>query len=472
MKKWNIYLRAPDAFLDVVENRPNLVKKLSTLVDIKFGTLTGWNKFYCPAPRDAGYELFKKVDKRYRIPLIRTVKDIDHYVATIGHCEGELFVCDVTKSKVKGAGTLAYINWAEKQKSADGVLMCKTGEMKRRSPWFSTRAPVKGNVVFPMFIGRKHFVISNPQQFAITNNLLAGTVIKSTHRKVVASVTNSSWFALACELYGRVNLGEGALKIEKIDLDEMPVPDFDLFTKSDITTFDNVFKRMANRHPLPIKEEMKQQDRLAIDSIICHSLKLPASAGQEIRNAVVELCQERELISELRKERLSERVHRDISEVRHEIVSEVIPEGTLEFPEDFGVSINKSQRIRIPASQLRVVAAPRVKHQSDMFTGSPVYCVQGEPNYNEKFDDPETVEFVYLAQNGTSRDVWAPVSAADKGNMISEYKAYVHTLGLSLEQAVRERVLDGKLVRGIVRQVLDEAGLISEEFSFKVDACP
>jgi hypothetical protein len=470
MKKWNIYLRAPDAFLDVLENRNNLVKKLSTLVEIKFGTLTGWNKFYCPSPRDPGYPLFSKVDKRYRLPLIRTIKDIDHYVAAVAHCEGELFVCDVAKSKLKGAGTRAYIIWAEKQRNKDGALIFKTGEMKNRSPWYSTRVPVKGNVIFPMFIGNKHFTISNPQRFAITNNLLAGTVIKPSHRKVVASVANSSWFALACELYGRVNLGEGALKIEKTDLDEISVPDFDLFTSNDIATFDAVFKRMAKRQPLPINEEIKQPDRLAIDKIVCRVLGLPETAGEEIRTAVVELCTERESISEMRKERFSERVHRDIGEVRHEIVSQIVPEGFKEFPEDFGASIVKSQKLRVPAGKLKLVVAPRSKHQADMFSGSPVYRVQGEPDYDEEFDDPETVEFVYLAQNGTERIVLAPTREAEKSQMISEYKAYVHALGISLEQAVRERVLDGKLVRGIVRQIMAEAGLISEEFNFRINS--
>lgn len=191
MKKWGIYLRAPDAFLDVVEKRPELLRKLSTLVEIRFGTLTGWNEFYCPTKRDAAHSLFKKVSGRYKIPLIRTIKDLDKCVASATNCEGELFVCNDKKAKLNGAGVRAYIAWGEKQKK-DGIFRSKSGEMARRNPWYSTRDPVKGDVIFPMFVGGKHFSISNPKTFAITNNLLSGTVIKKKHRKIVAAITNSS----------------------------------------------------------------------------------------------------------------------------------------------------------------------------------------------------------------------------------------------------------------------------------------
>jgi hypothetical protein len=466
MKKWGIYLRAPDAFLEAVEKRLSRLKKLSTLVEIRFGTLTGWNGFYCPTPRSAAYELFAKVDPRYKVPLVRTIKDVDRFVATSTHCEGELFVCDEPKAKLKGAGTRAYIAWAEKQRNTDGVLRYKTGEMAGREPWYSTRDPVKGNVIFPMFIGRQHFAISNPKRFAITNNLLAGTVRKVAHRKIVAAVTNSSWFALSCELYGRVNLGEGALKIEKIDLDEILVPDFDLFSANDIALLDATFKGMASRNPLPIEEEVSQPDRAVIDAIICRALELPEGADGEIRTAVVELCNEREFVSDMRRDRASDRVQRDVREVMEEIIAQVMPlQGIKRFPEDFALIGAKSEKLLVPSGDLEIVSAPRVTNQTDIFAGLPVYRVRAAAGYKAEFNDAETVEFIYLAQNGKERTVTAPLASGDKMRMISEYKVYVQTFEATLGHAVRQRVLDGRLVRGIVRDVIAQSGLIIEELN-------
>ena len=270
---------------------------------------------------------------------------------------------------------------------------------------------------------------------------------------------------MSCELYGRINLGEGALKIEKTDLDEILVPDFELFSANDIDELDAAFKCMAKRSPLPIEKEVQQADRRRIDTIINRVLKLAPGADEEIRQAVVELSDERALVSELRRERSSARVQRDTVEVTHEIVSQVLPSGIKRFPEEFVMVGEASQKIRIPSAGMELVSAPRMKHQADIFAGKPVYVVRADENYKAEFDDPETVEFVYLAQDGEEREVLAPMTADQKRRVIDEYKVYVRTIENTLERAIRERVLDGKLVRGIVQQVMESTGLKTEQIN-------
>jgi hypothetical protein len=466
MKKWGIYLRAPNAFLEVVEQRPTLLRKLSTIVDVRFGTLTGMNAFYCPLPSKPAYSLFSKVDARYRIPLIRTIKDLGGFVALRSQCRRELFVCSDSKSKIKGAGTRAYISWAEKQK-LDNVPWPKVGEMASRDPWYSTRDPVRGDVIFQMFVGAKHYSIANPDHFVITNNLLAGSAKNPETLDIIWAVTNSSWFALCYELYGRINLGEGALKIEKTDLDEIPLPDFSLFKKVDIKQLSLAFSSMRKRAPLPIEQDILEADRRSIDEVVGKVLQHTAQDQEAIRKAVVELSLERSTIADMRRVQSTERVRRDISEVTHEIVADFTPSGFRKFPEDFATPKGKTQKLAIPSGNMQVIRAPRAKGQADIFEGAAVYSVKADDDFAAEFPDLETVEFVHYSQNGVHREVSAPAAPAAKAAMTKEYLRYLAQTTSGIEKAVRERVLDGRMVRNVVDQILDQSGLTRSQLRFR-----
>lgn len=466
MTKWGIYLRAPDEFLNVVETSPPKWKRLDEVADVRFGTLTGLNEFYCPRPTASGYELFQKVDPAYRIPLVRTPKDIDGYVIEERHCEGELFVCSEAKGKLKGAGTRAYIEWAEKQKKK-GVLWPKMGEMATRTPWYSTRTPVRGDVTFQMFIGMKHFTPANPKNFVITNNLLGGTVKNPENKAVFSAICNSNWFALCAELHGRVNLGEGALKIEKTDLDGYPLPDLSLFNAAARKRMHTLFLAMTKGAPASIDTEAYRPERTAIDRMICDVFGLPAGAEANIANAVVSLAREREEIAEMRRFRSSQRVVRDVAEVANEIVSIVLPSGTRRFPEDFCSTYAELTSVPVPASDLKVISAPRIKHQDDIFGNKATYVIAGSDGYELQVTDPETVEIIFFAQNGSARTVIVPKGIPDQAAILAAYKDYIAAIKGSIEEAVRERVLDGGLVRGLAEKILEDAGVVTGKLSFR-----
>ena len=58
ISKWGVFLRAPKAFLRVLDVPKPRVQKLNDVIETRFGTLSGKNEFYCPGQNNDGYTLF------------------------------------------------------------------------------------------------------------------------------------------------------------------------------------------------------------------------------------------------------------------------------------------------------------------------------------------------------------------------------------------------------------------------------
>jgi len=99
----------------------------------------------------------------------------------------------------------------------------------------------------------------------------------------------STLFWLMRELYGRSNLGEGALKVEGSDLARMPVLPPGDWSKG----VKNEAKTLLCREQLPLREEMRQPDRLAIDDVVGDVLRLTKGEREAVRSAVICLVEAR-----------------------------------------------------------------------------------------------------------------------------------------------------------------------------------
>jgi hypothetical protein len=87
------------------------------------------------------------------------------------------------------------------------------------------------------------------------------------------------------ELFGRTNLGQGALKTEGTDLQKIYVLRPELLPHS----ANEVAQQIITRSVLPLEEELQQPDRRILDDIMFDALGLT----QGEREAVVELVRKR-----------------------------------------------------------------------------------------------------------------------------------------------------------------------------------
>lgn len=185
INKWGKYLRAPDCYLRLVQEPGSKLVRLENLIDVDFGTLTGRNEFWAPRPNHQAYERFQKVESEFRLPILARVKDCDSFVVRKRNCPHELFYCDKDMKELSHTEALRYIRWGAHQVNPDGVPWNKSGEAERRTLWYRTRRPVRGQVIFQMMIGDRHFCPANPRRYVILNNAHAGIIKNKTDREVL-----------------------------------------------------------------------------------------------------------------------------------------------------------------------------------------------------------------------------------------------------------------------------------------------
>jgi len=92
------------------------------------------------------------------------------------------------------------------------------------------------------------------------------------------------------ELYGRVNLGEGALDTAVYEANNMLVIDPSLLPKNDAS---KVESNLSKRIILSVYDEIRQNDHLAIDDLVFDLLKLTPGERDAVYEAVIHLVETR-----------------------------------------------------------------------------------------------------------------------------------------------------------------------------------
>ncbi len=157
--------------------------------------------------------------------------------------------------------------------------------------WFVvTQEP--GRLLWPRRHADRHVVLYNPHSFfSYDLYRLAPRVAGEEYEKALLGVLLSTPTALLKELYGRANLGQGALKTEGTDIQKLPVFDFETHkaTRRLALLADSIMRRPI----LPLREEITQRDRLALDGIILDALGFTEEDRRTFYEAAVGMVEKR-----------------------------------------------------------------------------------------------------------------------------------------------------------------------------------
>jgi hypothetical protein len=185
-----------------------------------------------------------------------------------------------------------YIAWGENQ----GYHLRRS--CATRQPWYtlpsrrSESSQLVGEVtalLLPKGIWRRHFAPLLVDAFAVDQQLYQVSLSAGVSPLAAAAVLNSAWFALQCELQGRVNLGEGVLWLATYEVREVPLPDLRRLSPADSTELARLFTQLEQR-PLQESEiELTQPDRQALDAAVFDLLGFSTTE----RSALVETLLER-----------------------------------------------------------------------------------------------------------------------------------------------------------------------------------
>jgi type I restriction-modification system DNA methylase subunit len=386
--KWGKYVRAPDIFFKILEKGKGILVPLKEVAEVRRGFTTGANEFFylteeetqkwgierefwmhplkrgeeAPVPehvwKDRRGEYFKASQYAERMRLEDVLRD-DGYVYWIPNyvikspreCRSILIdpkslkyrvlLIHKDKSELKGTNVLKYIEWGESQ----GFHLRPTCKSRKR--WYEL-----GKVDYPL-IWRSTYnesfgVFLNEAKVVIDKVMYGILPAKKDDAKIILAFLNSSLIPLFAEMFGTVQLGQGALFTAVYEIAAIPIIDpqkipkdkrqklEDLVEKLSNRLISNVFDEIGADLSEEVSLEKVKPDRRELDKIIMGEiLGLTEEEQLEVYRAVIDLVksrveraksvQKRKKVGELDVDELVDSVLRDVERL-HGIKARRFPE--------------------------------------------------------------------------------------------------------------------------------------------------
>lgn len=308
--KWGgKYLRAPDIFYTILEKG-----KFCSLQDVSVvlpGCYSGINDFFYM--NKEGISEWK-IEKEFLIPIIRNSDIIQTLNVMNTRDNFVLSVPSVSKEELKGKKSLnllSYISWGEKQvtrqrqKTEAGIPWNKVETVKNRKYWYSIPPKnLEPANLFMQYVSSDRFYCPYSDRKYVSDRCFHRIFVKKGQDfRIIASYLNSSIQAFFVMLFGRSNLGQGALKFEASDAKKIIIP----YPKTDSKRLLNALDKLGKRKPLsiflecgidplkPIREQEPKPltDRAELDEVVFDELELTKEERKEVYWAVCELVKQR-----------------------------------------------------------------------------------------------------------------------------------------------------------------------------------
>jgi len=262
---------------------------------------------------------------------------------------------------------------------------------------------------------------------------------------------NSSLAGLFKELIGRANLGEGGLKVEGVDWDDMPCPTKPILkrlSKLGKGNFDNLLTR-------PIKsalEEVKMKDRKKLDSLVLQALGLdPKKYLKPIYDGLTELVRERIELANMRKKVKQVKTQRDVDRLKKQVIEEVLPYGLKKFPEQFldkPLKPEEYQNISVLGEPLKL---------GMFFLGT--MEVVSDSGFKYQAQSVEEAKYIVYSQKPDTYVVSLPKNKVVITKAVNDYERYLDKLRDDIFQEFFKRTFDHKLSDTLTQKTMMELGL-------------
>jgi len=387
--KWGKYIRAPDIFFKILEKGKGILVPLKEVAEVRRGFTTGANEFFylteeeiqkwgierefwmhplkrdeeAPVPehvwKDRGGEYFKASQYAERMRLEDVLRD-DGYVywapnyviKSPRECRSILIdpkslkyrvlLIHKDKSELRGTNVLKYIEWGESR----GFHLRPTCASRQR--WYEL-LEIKGELLCMMSLNDRHIFWSN-NIGAFIDARLYGISLKENGEKErrILAILNSSLIPIFVELWGRVNLGQGALDVKVYEYGRVPIVNpvaikeehlakissvLDSFLKREIAS---VFDEVGANSPKEVSLDKVKPDRRELDKIVLGEiLGLTEEEQLEVYRAIIDLVnsrferaksvQKRKKVGELDVDELVNSVLRDVGRL-HGVEAKRFPE--------------------------------------------------------------------------------------------------------------------------------------------------
>ncbi|MBA7471019.1 hypothetical protein ES707_06311 [subsurface metagenome] len=453
--KWGQYLRAPQVYFEIIGKPKSKLIPLKKVAELTSGIKTGVNAFFYFTEDKARHW---GIEAEFLTPVIKSPRESGSITIASDELKQKLFVCNLSKDELTKRGkhgVLSYIDWGEQQTTSEGTRWNEVYSVANRAQWYTLKQRLPGQILPFINSGDIHRVLYNPQKVYVDHNLFEIHADENIEFGFLLYL-NSSLAGLFKELIGRANLGEGGLKVEGVDWDDMPCPTkliLKRLSKLGKGKFDNLLTR-------PIKsvfEEVKMRDRQELDSLILKDLGLnPDKYLKPIYDGLTKLVKERIELANMRKRVKQVKTQRDVDRLKKQVIEEVLPYGLKKFPEEFIEATLKPknyQNISIPGEPLKL---------GMFFLGT--MEVISDSGFKYQAESVEEAKYIVYSQKPDTFVVSLPKNKIVITKAVNDYERYLENLRNKMFQELFKRTFDHKLSDTLTQRTMVEVGISSIAF--------
>lgn len=273
-ERWGTLLRAPEIYL----RRPAAAVPLGQWATAQRGHTTGANDFfYLDARRVAEWG----IEPAFRRPLLKSLRGARGLRLGVADCRHELLSIP-SGADLRGTAAGEYVAWG----AAQGVAARATCAGRR--PWYALPEQPDGDILLAKGIWQRHFAAVAAAPIAVDQQIYRLSPGATVPVAAAAALLNSVWFALGCELGGRVNLGEGVLWLATYELGKIELPDPRTLDAAALRDLEDAFVRLAAEPPVDTPDALEGDARRALDELVFDLLGLPAGERRAAREALLD----------------------------------------------------------------------------------------------------------------------------------------------------------------------------------------
>ena len=443
--KWGYYLRAPQIYFDILQCCGNDLPRLEEIAEVARGlTTNNVEFFYLTSDKIAHWG----IEQEFILsPVVYTPKEVPNIMLNETNLKYALFLCNKGKNKLLGTNALKYIEYGESQ----GLQ--QSPSFREHEDWYALgKVDLHPCSLFYARQGDKFRVVFNPKGYIVNDNLYTIVPQKGVDNELLCAVLNCSLFALGLEINGRINLGDGALKVQTYELGLTRAPDLRHFREGDKKEISEAFQKLITRPVKPISEEVSMEDRQRLDRLVLKALGLdPEQYLKPIYDGLTELVRERIDLANMRKRAKQVKSQRDIERLKMQIIEELLPSGTKKFPEEF-------LDLSLKAKDFTELSVPKEPLKLGMyFLGTQEVITDSGFTYQAK--TVNEAKYLIYAQKPDSLVVKIPKDPVAVTQAVNNYERYLRDLKGKLFQAFLSRTFDHKLSDTLAQRVFVELNL-------------
>ena len=248
---------------------------MSDVATVRFGIITGANDFFYISEETAKQW---GIEEKFLETVMTSPQESRSILVDPAKLPYRLFVCTEDENALKDTGALEYIRWGESH-GYHRYTACEA-----RKLWYNLGAQRQSSLAITYMIHTtaRTFFVNEGAHFPNTFH----RIYSDNDSREVCLAANSTLFQLILNVGGRSNLGGGALKIERYEVDAFLLPDPALL--SALADSDLAFLGSTDWDVLNPSEA-----RRTIDDAVFDALELTQGERDAVYEGVTELVENR-----------------------------------------------------------------------------------------------------------------------------------------------------------------------------------